>query len=475
MKNINLLVLLIFPSLLFGQYCDSFELTLEDSLEMGCTNNALTALHDNERAYLYVANAEGGLSVLSLEDPTEMEVIANVPSTSFDGLTVNRIIQLGENLYIPIGSMFGAHDQPSGLAIVNVDNPLFPEVTDVWTSEEDAGAAHVAIHGNFAYLCGLSNGVIVLNIIDPYNITFMSQYIPPTDWPEETDVNKIKARNIVIEGERAYLAYDAGGMRILQIGAEPWELSEIGRYSNPALNGAARAYNNIVKRGDLLYIAVDYAGMEVLDVSNPAEVTLHGWWNPNGFPLGSPFETSGRWFSSPWHTNEIALIDACNTIFMSAGRTEVVGVDVSDPSEPFLCGFYGDSSDAVSSYGMTVYEDRIYVGHICSPLPIPFPAEWSGVRALIYDSDCPLSLEEETRNFGFSIFPNPAKNEVQLQLNATQNASLQHVSIHDISGKRLVYDTSGTLNIDISELETGIYLVNVKIDDQLMTEKLIIH
>ncbi len=241
MKYLAILIISAIPALLSAQYCDSFRLTLEDELELECTSNTITALHDQmDRDYVYTANAEGGLTVLSSVDPENLEVIANVDATWFDDLTVNRVIQRNNLLFLPLGSMFGSHDQPSGLAIVNVENPLFPEVLDVRASEEDAAAAHVALAGDLAYLCGLSNGVIVLSIVDPTNIGFVSQYIPPTDWPVGTDVEKIKARNIVIDGTTAYLAYDAGGMRILQLG-DAGGVEEIGRYSNPALDGAARA------------------------------------------------------------------------------------------------------------------------------------------------------------------------------------------------------------------------------------------
>lgn len=472
MKNLITCLLGFAPFILSAQFCDSFSLTLEDELELGCLKNTITTLHDQlGREYLYTANTVGGLSVIDLSDPTNMESVVNLPSSNFDNLTVNRITQHGEFLYVSLGSLFGSHDQPSGLAIINVTNPLSPVVTDVWASETNGGAAHVGIRGHLAYLCGLSNGVIVLNISDNENIHFVSQYIPPTDWPVGTDVGKIKARNIVFDGNLAYLAYDAGGLRVLDI-SNPLLLTEVGHYSNPALNGAARAYNNIVRRDKLLYVAVDYAGMEVLDVTDPSEILLHGWWNPNNFPLGSPAATSLRWFESPWHTNEIDLIDACGIIFMSCGRTEIVGVDVSDPTDPVLCGFYGDSTDNISSYGMTVYEDHIYVGHICSPIPIPFPAAWSGVKSLVYNSDCPLGVAEFELSPAFAIFPNPAANTISIT--NPDNALIDRVSIYDLGGMMILQEQFSTDNIDVSTISSGIYVLQINSNGKFYTEKLII-
>ncbi len=472
MKYFALLLILFTPFFDFAQYCDSFELTLEDELEFGCTKNSITTLHDQlDRDFLYVANTGGGLSVVDLSDPENMTSVVNLPIDNFANIPVNRITQEGNYLYLALGTLFGSHGDPSGMAIVNIENPLSPTVLDVWTSEENAGCAYVAVRGHLAYLCALSNGVIVLNIADKENISFVSQYIPPTNWPEAVDPDKVKARHIVFEGDKAYVAYDAGGMRILDI-SNPSELNEIGRYSNPAMEGAARAYNNIVKEENLLYVAVDYAGMEVLDISNTTEVTLHGWWNPNDFPLANPAATSWKWFSSAYHTNEIHLIDECGVVFMSCGRTEIVGIDVSDPSAPTLCGHFGDSTDNISSYGMTVYKDHIYAGLICVPPGpfIPFTGVWSGVKSLIYSSDCALSINEDKQAAKLNIFPNPAKTEITI----ANTAAIDQLSIYDLTGKLILRDNSGVNNVLIGSLSSGIYLIQIKSEGNTIEQKLII-
>lgn len=467
MKKTIVLFLALLPAILTAQYCDSFGLTLEDELELGCLKNTTTALHDQlGRDYVYASNTEGGFSVLDVSDPENMTSVINLPSSHFENLNVNRVTQEGNYLYAALGSMFGSHDQLSGMAIINVSDPEAPFVTDVWKSEETAGAAYVGVQGHLAYLCALANGVIVLNVADKENISFVSQYIPDTDWPASTDLAKINARNIVLTEGVGYLAYDAGGMRILDL-SNPSELTEIGRYSNPAMDGAARAYNNIVKRDNLLYIAVDYAGMEVLDISHPDAITLVGWWNPNDLPLETPAETSTVWFSSEVHTNEIGLIEECNMLFLSGGRTEITALDVSDPSAPELCGTFGDHDDNISAWGMSVYEDRIYIGLICT-FGVPFPGVWSGVKSLVYDSDCPLSVEE-LPNYEIAIFPNPATTK----LTVSTNEAVTSIEIFDLQGK-LVLHTNHNEEIDVSHFNPGLYVVRVSFDGYALDQKLVI-
>lgn len=469
-KNISLAFALIFPLFHFAQFCGSFDLSVEDDLLTGCSKSTLTALHDQQgRDYLYLSQGEGGLSVVNSINPLDMMLVTTLENDEFDELNVSSVSQVGNYLYVALGTVFGAHDQPSGLAVVNVTNPEAPVVEDVWMSETNGGAASVTISENYAFLCGLSNGIIVLDISNPAEINFISSYIPPTDWPAATDTEKINARNIVVDGNTGYLAYDAGGMRIIDL-TNILAMEEIGRYSNPALNGAARAYNNLVKRENLLYIAVDYAGMEVLDISNFDAITLTGWWNPNELPLENPAATSARWFSSHWHTNEIDIIDACGTLFLSCGRTEVVGLDISDPTNPTYCGAFGDPADDNSSYGMTVYNDHVYVGLICT-FGFPFPGTWAGVKSLIYDSDCPLNISEEL-NPELNIYPNPANGAVFLTI--PENDPIEIVRIVDLSGKTVLEDQSGNKAISIEGLTPGVYLLHVKTAAQKTVKKLVV-
>lgn len=426
-------------------------------MELGCPKNTLSALHDQlGRDYLYTANNQGGFSVLDISDPENMVSIVNLPGEDFGDIKVNRVTQDGHYLYLALGSSFGSHDEPSGLAIIDVMEPTDPTITDIWTTVEDGGATHIAVEGDLAYLCGLGNGVIVLNISDKENISFVSQYIPPLGWPEGTEEAQTKARQIVLDGTKAYLTYGGGGLRVLDI-SNPEALNEIGRYSNPALDNAARAYNNMVQKENLLYVAVDYVGMEILDISDIEDISLIGWWNPNDLPYASPAATSARWFTSPWHTNEIEMIDECGIVFMSCGRTDVVGIDVSDPYAPELCGSFGDSTDNVVSYGLGIWGNRIYVGMICT-FGAPFSGIWSGVKSFVYDSDCPLGMEEETiESDNLSLYPNPTSGLVYFN-----DSYIKAVAIYNLEGKVVIPSTtlsSGANSVDLSGLKNGLYLV----------------
>jgi len=82
----------------------------------------------------------------------------------------------------------------------------------------------------------------------------------------------------------------------------------------------------------------------------------------------------------------------------------------------------------------------------------------------------------ETENVPhFSLYPNPASNQVNLVFEASSNSEY---SISDISGRLMqggILSTQTLIhNLDISALNSGIYLITIKSDGSRRTERLII-
>jgi len=76
-----------------------------------------------------------------------------------------------------------------------------------------------------------------------------------------------------------------------------------------------------------------------------------------------------------------------------------------------------------------------------------------------------------------SIYPNPAQNQVNIDLNMDQNENVE-ISIINMLGQTLINKQFGnisganTLNIELNDLSQGIYLVKVKIGDKVYTKPL---
>lgn len=91
-------------------------------------------------------------------------------------------------------------------------------------------------------------------------------------------------------------------------------------------------------------------------------------------------------------------------------------------------------------------------------------------------ADGNIGIEEQ--EVSFSLTPNPAKHNVQLNLNA-QEATDFHVVITNISGqvmKSEVFNDVNAINqsLDVSELSAGLYTVQVRANNDVITKKLVI-
>ena len=76
-----------------------------------------------------------------------------------------------------------------------------------------------------------------------------------------------------------------------------------------------------------------------------------------------------------------------------------------------------------------------------------------------------------------SVFPNPCSNILHLNLKNI-NAIISTLIIHDISGKQLIYEnfvSSNDYDIDVSNLENGIYELTLLSNTGIYSDKLIIN
>ena len=452
-----LLFILIGIHKINAQSCENTNIQFVADISSVCSSMTMTMLHDQlGRPYLYIANKEGGLKIMDISDVQQPAQVTNVPLSELGNLDVMNLTQSGNYLYLALGNFF-SNNQLSGMAVVDVSDPKMPAVTDVWDSEDlFGGAAIVEIEGDYAYLGAMENGLFVLDVSDKSNVVFLSQFVPDITFPDPNpDPNKYNARGMAVKNDLVYLCYDAGGLRIIDVSDKSMPV-EVGHYSNPELNGLPRAYNNIALEGDLVYVAVDYCGLEILNISDPSQITMISWWNPWGCQ-GNPL----NWFSSPGHANEIVFNPDCGTVFLSTGKSDLYMVDVSNPAQPDSCANYGGVSNNVGTWGVSVYEDKIFLSYICAI--IPFTSNWTGVKILEYNNDCVNSTDEKKIK-SIEMFPNPVSEKLNVKLPVGEDCQL---SLYNNLGQ-IIYakkiENSGDLNqVDFSDLENGIYYLFIEV------------
>lgn len=325
-------------------------------------------------AHVYVAAKEGGVRVLDARNGSE---VARLGPDAFDGLDPMALDLRGERLYVALGTFFPREGSRAGLGIVDVGEPRSPAVVSTWaTDERIGGAAGVLVAGDRAYLAAMEKGVLVLDVSDERAVRRTGSFRPDPDFPrpDPNATRRPNARGMALAGGLLYLAYDAGGLRVLDV-SDPSRIREVGRYLNAGPGKKQQAYNAVALDGTTLYAALDYCGMEILDVRDPAAIRPVGWWNPWGCD-----RLSNVWANSAGHANHVAVDPARELVFLSAGDSELQVVDVSDPARPRRAAAWGEPKNGRAAWGMTLDGGRVYLAYVRAF--VPFRGTWSGVVAL---------------------------------------------------------------------------------------------
>jgi hypothetical protein len=400
----------------------------------------MTMLHDQmDRPFLYVANKEAGLTIYNISTITSPALVTSVPTTQFDTLEVMSLSQYGNYLYLALGNSF-TNAQRGGMAIVDVTNPEVPFVTDYYILPgSESGGGIVKVENNYAYLGAMMSGLVILDVTNKNNIQFVKQFIPDIHYPPVFNPipTYYNARGMEVRNSIIYLCYDAGGLRIIDC-TDKLNPVETGRYANPASYipiNLPRAYNNIILDDSLAYITVDYCGMEVLNISDTNNIRLVGWWNPYDCP-------GNQWGNSPVHANEMYYDKTCNHIFLATGKSDMHVLDVSDPSSPDSCNFYGGVSNDMGTWGISVYKNEIYLSYICNFLPFPFPSNWTGVKILSY-SPCTTGIDEvseQIMNFELNQnYPNPfnSTTNFEFRISSASGGGFVSLKVFDVLGNEV--------------------------------------
>lgn len=328
---------------------------------------------DQGRPYLYAALKEGGIAVYRLSASGVPTKVATVSIEEFQGLHAMNLRLDGENAFVALGDHFAATGSKYGLARIDLKDPEHPKTADLWVSTAKGhGATDVAFGPNGQiWLGAMDAGIAELAVGDDGRLKQARLIRPDPNFPRKNPgkLGVPNVRGLFQSGDRLYVAYDAGGLRILDL-----EGRELGRYVNREMHGKQQAYNHVVVSGSLAYCAVDYAGLEILNVSDPSAIRQVGWWNP-----WRADRATNNWFNSSGHANDLALSADAKTAYLSAGDSELQVVDVSDPAHPRPQWGYGHKKDGLGAWGLEVADGVAYATYIRAL--VPFRGTWSGIKA----------------------------------------------------------------------------------------------
>lgn len=333
-------------------------------------------LCNSQQTHLFAALKTGGVAVLKLNNQQPPTQIATIPVDELGTLDAMNLCLVGDRLFVALGDFF-RKECKAGLAMIDVSRVSRPRVLSVWRSSLPLkGAATVVANEKHAFVGAMSAGVMVFDVSNATNIQHLTTFQSDIHFPRRNPgrVQHPNARGLALVQNTLYVANDAGGLRVLDV-SRPRQPREIGRYINAAMQNKQQAYNNLIVDGNRAYIAIDYAGLEIVDVSNPARIQQVGWWNP--WQADTP---QNFWLNSAGHVNQIAFDRRRKQVFLSAGDSELLVVDVKNPQQPRLHSQYGKPKNGLGVWGLALGQREVWLTYIQTV--IPFRGTWSGIKSV---------------------------------------------------------------------------------------------
>jgi hypothetical protein len=288
--------------------------------------------------------------VIDISDPTNPTEISYSFIDEFSiGLNV-----IGNYAFI-LGRGWG---ESGSLQVYDISDPENP--VDAANFAIDADCSHAAISGDLAYITTYENGIIIVDISDPLNMTEVGSY--------DTE----EAYSIHIFNDNAYLG-DKFGIRILDF-TDPLFPTDVTNFA------ALGDIHDLSISGDHAYLVDKVNGMFVVDVSdsgNPFEVaSIEIEGKPNSISISGEYAyIAGRSegmliynISEPNLPVEVAVIDVfggCldvvasgNYVYSCDGFSNLKIYDISDPISPEYLGGHDLNSSIVD---IAVLNDIAYV------------------------------------------------------------------------------------------------------------------
>lgn len=422
------------------------------------TQNTFTVRRDNTgRPYMYIASKEGGLKIADISNPALPVPVDTIPASAFNGYHVMSLTQVDSQLYLALGNIYDTPAQGAAMAVIDISNPAAAFITDTWYSPFPiGGCGAVEVDGNYAYLGGMYNGLIILDISDANNLTWKSTYLPSMAFPHgvpptSNDSVKFNVRGLAVRNDTVFACYDRGGFRVIDVTNKTAPV-QIAQFCNPAMVGFATAYNNVVLHEGLAYVAVDYQGFEVLDISTAGAVNLTGSWKGPSWP--APTNNPFIWLAAEGHANELRFDEQHQLVYTATGRGDLLVLDVSDPTQPDSCSFYGGVNNSIGTWGLDFSNDTVYLAYIVTA--VPFSSNWTGIK-IIAVNPATAGLTEIS-NADMFIYPNPSQSTITVHLPEGQNVAA--LELFDLSGKLINTQRSGSSPaIDVSGIHSGLYFI----------------
>lgn len=421
----------------------------------------------------YVDQGYGGIAVIDINNPfTELE-LDSIMSTSeahgcivsdetvflangIDGLDILNLSE--ENVFTYLGTYFnrigtGSHItlndtklcfswtyQYPEILFIDVSDPNNPDWVGYLDMTEYTLMGKIPMWQTSTHLfAGAGTNLLVVDINDFANPEIVMNYETGKD-----------IRDVIIEGDKAYLACGDAGVQIIDIEnlSSPQKIGEV---------GTSDESNTLIMHSDHLFVSDGFAGLKIIDVSDPLNPIICDSIIPRQYSelVVKPIISNNQivFFDSQW--NELILYDItdpCNIIEINSYQIN---------KEIFQMIFHNDKIlGSVYDYGLTI---------------IDIPDFVSGI-----DNE----YQSGERDFSMKVYPNPCRNLMNIDLKLNKKTYVigrvinqNGVVIRELlnrsvpSGLELItWDGTDEHGRKVND---GIYVVQFLCDDKILSRKVI--
>ena len=145
--------------------------------------------------------------------------------------------------------------------------------------------------------------------------------------------------------------------------------------------------------------------------------------------------------------------------------------------ENIISGKGGDSKDGDESMSSNEMRMQAFVNTLNMGLVVPAwkmdynPPINNGFPILIWQTNQTSSIEEQKANFDILIYPNPTQDKLTIESGDLQ---INRVEICDLAGRAVFGQPQGSpLQINVSALPAGIYLIKIHTEKGIVTRKVV--
>lgn len=381
-------------------------------------------------------------------------------------------------------------------------NAVYRAIHDIkqvvrYTREGASGGNPLQIDPNSIAIYGQGSGgyvALAYNTLDKTSEMAIPKFLNPADG--KSFINEVVVGNIAGDNGLLNLYFDNGEATDIQAcinaGGALADISWLeGNIEAPMIT--IHAIRDAFAPFDTGTVIVPTTGGEVVNVNGPnmfikKAVSLGLNNSFKNLPLGDPYTLAARAKYGKTFTN-IPTININDPVVIDPTVEGLFALDIGlGNGAPWDWWSFSDLT-ALTNYlatiGVTrdpqkIHDDALITNpNMSKATALTFIDTIQGyihpriMRAMEIGDWQVLSVSEIKVNDVFSIYPNPATEEVTI---LSKGGNVKNVTIYDITG-RLVYTESSnvtTLSVNVNNLPKGVYLINVETENGQNVEKLII-